>query len=220
AQKKEALFRAQASDTEMKALRAQMNPHFIFNSLNSINDYIDKTDTVTATRYTTKFAKLMRLILEHSGQKQIPLADELQALELYLQLEALRLHHAFSYEIKIDRDIDPSNTLIPSLLLQPFVENSIWHGLSKRPSGGKISIEAVKEGDMLCCIVEDNGIGRDASARQQDTRPGGKTALGMKLTQARIDIINREKQSRAGVQVTDLNPGTRVELRIALELSF
>ena len=156
--KKEAEFNTQVAYTEMKALRAQMNPHFIYNSLNSINDYIDKHDTATATLYTTKFAKLMRMILENSEQKEIPLAEDLKALELYMQLESMRMQHKFNYEIKVHEDIDPENTLIPPLILQPFVENSIWHGISKKQGVGKILISIKKEGNMINCIVEDNGI--------------------------------------------------------------
>ncbi|MEP6947986.1 MAG: histidine kinase [Ginsengibacter sp.] len=110
----------------MKALRAQMKPHFIYNSLNSINDCIDKPDTVKATLYTTKFAKLKRLILKNSGQKEIPIVDDLKALELYIQLEALRMNNKFNYQIDVDEDIDQENTLIPPLILQPFGEKSIW----------------------------------------------------------------------------------------------
>ncbi|HSC39740.1 MAG TPA: tetratricopeptide repeat protein [Chitinophagaceae bacterium] len=213
-------FNAQVSDTEMKALRSQMNPHFIFNSLNSINDYIDKHDTVTATLYTTRFAKLMRLILEHSEQKEVSLAEDLKALGLYLQLESLRLNHAFTYEITTDGALDPDNTRVPPLLLQPFVENSIWHGLSGKPRGGKILVSIKKEGDRIHCIVEDNGIGRAQSARLHGSATPDKTALGMKITLARIAIINKRKQSQAAVAVYDLEPGTRVELQLPLELTF
>ena len=114
-----------------------MNPHFIFNSLNSVNDYIDKNDTGTASGYITKFAKLMRMILENSEQKEVTLEDDLKALELYMQLEALRLKNKFTYEIKVDENIDCENTLVPPLILQPFVENSIWHGIAKRTALGK-----------------------------------------------------------------------------------
>ncbi|KAA9039409.1 tetratricopeptide repeat protein [Ginsengibacter hankyongi] len=157
--KKEAEFNTQVAYTELKALRAQMNPHFIYNSLNSINDYIDKHDTEMATLYTTKFAKLMRMILENSEQKEVRLADDLNALELYMQLESMRMQNKFSYEIKVDEDIDRENTLIPPLILQPFVENSIWHGISKKQGAGKILVSIHKEGNMINCVVEDNGIG-------------------------------------------------------------
>jgi tetratricopeptide (TPR) repeat protein len=143
-QRNEAVLKAQVAETEMKALRAQMNPHFIFNSLNSINDYIDKHDTETATTFTTKFAKLMRRILENSEHKEILLSNELQTLELYMQLEAMRLQNGFSYEIQTDEDIDKDNTLIPPLLLQPFLENSILHGIAKK-QGGKIMLHIKKK---------------------------------------------------------------------------
>jgi tetratricopeptide (TPR) repeat protein len=218
---KEAEFSAQVADTEMKALRAQMNPHFIFNSLNSINDYIDKNDTAKATLYTTRFAKLMRIILENSEQKEIPLADDLKALELYMQLESMRLQNKFTYEIKVDEDIDKENTLIPPLILQPFVENSIWHGLSKKQGEGKILIHIQKEGDMINCIVEDNGIGMHESANtntEQDIL--NKKSLGMKITKARIDIINRLKKSNAAITMSDHEGGTKIEVKLPEALAF
>jgi tetratricopeptide (TPR) repeat protein len=128
-QKKEADFKAQVSDTEMKVLRLQMNPHFIFNSLNSIGDYVQKHDLKAADNYLSKFAKVMRLTLEHSEQKAITLDEDLKALELYMQLESSRLNNKFSYEIRVDKNIDRENTLVPPMILQPFVENSIWHGI-------------------------------------------------------------------------------------------
>nr|MBK9651143.1 histidine kinase [Bacteroidota bacterium] len=159
-QNTESDFMAQVSDTEMKGLRAQMNPHFIFNSLNSIGDYISHNENKVADNYLSKFAKLMRKILENSEQKEISISDDLQALELYMQLESMRLDNKFTYEIKVDENIDIENTLIPPLLLQPFVENSIWHGIAHKQGAGKISIEIKKDGEMISCVVEDNGIGR------------------------------------------------------------
>ena len=219
--KKEAEFNVQVADTEMKALRAQMNPHFIYNSLNSINDYIDKHDTDKATLYTTKFAKLMRMILENSEQKEIPIADDLKALELYMQLEALRMNNKFNYEIKVDDEIDQENTLIPPLILQPFVENSIWHGLAKKQGEGKILIHIQKQGDMINCIVEDNGIGIHESAKsktEQDILH--KKSLGMKITNARIDIINKLKKSNAAITMSDHGRGTKIEVKLPEALAF
>lgn len=210
-------FKAQVAETEMKALRAQMNPHFIFNSLNSISDYISKNDLKNADHYLSKFAKIMRMILENSEQKEVPLADDLKALELYLQLEAARMNNTFSYEIRVAEDIDQENTLVPPLIMQPFVENSIWHGLTKKQGQGKILINIFKEGNMLNCTVEDNGIGREASATEAQS---AKKSLGMKITRARIDIINKLKRSNAGVNLTDLAEGTKVEVKLPLELSF
>jgi len=217
AQKKDAEFKVQVADTEMKALRAQMNPHFIFNSLNSINDYISRNDTKSANEYLVKFSKVMRMILENSDQKEIALADDLKALELYIQLEALRLKQQFSYEITVADDIDKENTLIPPLILQPFVENSIWHGLAKKQGEGKIRIIITRENDMLNCIVEDNGVGRSQNNAQANT---SKKSLGMKITKARIDIINKLKKSRAAIILSDLAEGTRIEVKLPLELNY
>lgn len=212
--RKEAEFNALVSDTEMKALRSQMNPHFIFNSLNSIGDYITKHDVATADHYLTKFAKLMRLILQHSERKEVPLADDLQGLDLYLQLESLRLNRRFHYEIRVDEDIDREATMIPPLMLQPFVENSIWHGLSMKQGEGRILIDIKEENEMIVCTVEDNGIGRKQAALLA-TEPA-KESLGMKITNARIDIINRMKQAKATMNLFDLPEGTRVELKLPL----
>lgn len=215
---KEAEFRLQVSDTEMKALRAQMNPHFIFNSLNSISDYISKNDTRSADYYLTRFARVMRMILENSEKKEVSLSEDLKVLELYMQLESMRMNNAFTYEIVVDEAIDPENTLIPPLILQPFVENSIWHGLANKKGAGKITIRIQKQNDMLHCIVEDNGIGRQKAIALG--RPPEKSSLGMKITLARIDIINKLKKSKAGVELSDLAEGTRVNLVLPLEMAF
>ncbi|HKR06096.1 MAG TPA: tetratricopeptide repeat protein [Bacteroidia bacterium] len=220
-QKKESDFKAEVSETEMKALRSQMNPHFIFNSLNSIGDYISRNDNKAADNYLSKFAKVMRMILENSEQKEVSLEDDLKALELYMQLESLRMNNKFTYEIKVDDDIDKETTLVPPLILQPFVENSIWHGISKKQEAGKILIKIKKEGDMINCIVEDNGIGRKKSeAEKGEIILNEKKSLGMKITKSRIDIINKLKKSKAVVELSDLAEGTRVEVKLPLELSF
>jgi tetratricopeptide (TPR) repeat protein len=218
----EAEFKTEVADTEMKALRAQMNPHFIFNSLNSISDYITKNDTRSADRYLSKFAKLMRTILENSEQKDVSLADDLKALELYMQLEALRMNNKFSYEIKVDDAVDKETTLVPPLILQPFVENSIWHGIAKKEGTGKILIHIKMEGnDMIKCIVEDDGIGRQQSAHvKTTTAQKEKNSVGMKITQARIDILNKIKNTKAAVELFDLAQGLRVEVKLPLATNF
>jgi len=217
---KDAEFRAQVTETEIKALRAQMNPHFIFNSLNSISDYISRNDTKAANDYLVKFARIMRLILENSEKKEVSLSDDLHALELYMQLESLRLNNKFSYEIKVSDEIDGDNTLVPPLLLQPFVENSIWHGIATKPGKGRILITIGKENGMIKCEIEDNGIGRIKSGMINDEMNQKQKSFGMKITRERIDILNKVKKSTAGVELSDLSEGTRVELKIPLELSF
>jgi anti-sigma regulatory factor (Ser/Thr protein kinase) len=218
---KEAELKAAISDTEMKALRAQMNPHFIFNSLNSISDYIAKNNTKAADEYLVKFAKLMRLILENSEQKMVSLAEDLDALELYMQLEALRLKNKFTYSIQVDDALDKDATLVPPLILQPFVENSIWHGIAGKDGEGHIAITIKKEGGMINCIVEDNGVGRQGKNDVSNLKDNsGKRSLGMKITKERIDIINKTKKTNAVVTVTDLEQGIRVEVKLPLELNY
>lgn len=205
-------FKLQVSDTEMKALRAQMNPHFIFNSLNSISEYVAKKDSIQADLYLSKFAKLMRIILENSDKKEVSLSEDLSALELYMQLESLRIRNGFDYEIKVDEKIDIENTIIPPLILQPFVENSIWHGFSKKQGKGKISIQIFSEDNMIHCIVEDNGVGRKQTNAEE--APVTSKSMGMKITQSRIDILNKLHNSDSKVNFIDLSEGLRVELSL------
>ena len=215
----EAEFKAKVADTEMKALRAQMNPHFIFNSLNSISDYIGKHDIQTADRYLAKFAKMMRMILENSEHKQISLAEDLRTLELYMQLEAFRLNDKFSYEIRVDKQIDQDITMVPPLILQPFVENSIWHGIAQKEEKGKILIEIKKEDKMINCMIEDNGVGRKHPVTDRQN-PHVKKSLGMKITMSRIDIMNHPQKTKSNVELFDLAKGTRVEVKFPLALNF
>ena len=214
-QRNEAVFKAEVAETEMKALRSQMNPHFIFNSLNSISDYILKNNMVAADNYLAKFAKVMRIILENSEKKEVSLYDDLKGLELYMQLEALRLNNKFTYEIHVAENIDQENTLIPPLILQPFVENSIWHGLSQKTGMGKILIKIKRQDEMLNCVVEDDGLGRNQTTNSVTTNK----SLGMKITKARIDIINKIKNSTAAIELKDLAEGMRVELRLPFEVN-
>ncbi len=214
--RKEADLRAKVSDTEMKVLRLQMNPHFIFNSLNSVSDYISRNETSTANYFLSKFAKMMRQVLEHSEKSEITLAEDLRVVETYIQLEMLRLRNDLQYEIVIDKDIDPDATMVPPLIIQPFVENSIWHGLSGKAFSGKISIRITREDGMIYYIVEDNGIGRKEAGKYT---PAGKRSMGLRITRDRIDIINQTKGTSAGVEIFDLSEGTRVELKLPLELN-
>jgi LytS/YehU family sensor histidine kinase len=158
------------------------------------------------------------MILENSEKKEIPLAQDLKALELYMQLESLRLNNKFSYEIKTDKEIDIDNTLIPPLLLQPFVENSIWHGIAKKEGNGRIVVQIKKENKMISCTIEDDGIGRSAAEISEPALE--KKSLGMKITKSRIDILNRVKKSNASVELSDLSQGTKAQIKLPLELSF
>jgi len=218
---RESEFNALVTEVEMKALRSQMNPHFIFNSLNSISHFILKNDADSADYYLSKFSKLIRMILENSESKQIPLADDLGILKIYMELEAMRMDRKFSFDIEVDEDIDPEVTFVPPLLLQPFVENSIWHGISRLPEDGKIKIMVKKQGDLILFVIEDNGVGRVEAARwMKKDNAKSPVSMGIRITQDRINIINRVKNTHAEMQLLDLNRGLRVELRLPLSISF
>lgn len=208
------LLRTKLTDAEMKALRLQLNPHFIFNSLNSISDYISKNDARTADHYLAKFAKLMRGILENSEQREIPLDSELNMLTLYLDLEAARLRHKFTYEIRISPDIDPEKIMVPPLILQPFVENCIWHGLKDKDGTGKILIDINRDNSILHCAIEDDGVGR-----KMKTEPSA-TSYGYRITKERIELLNKLKKTNASVNLIDLEQGTRVEVELPIPKNY
>ena len=214
--KKVADFKTKVAETELKALRSQMNPHFIFNSLNSIRDFISKNNRVKANEYLQKFAKLTRSILESSEKKWISLEDDLELMELYIQLESLRLQNKLTYGIEIDPEIDKTNTLVPPLILQPFIENSIWHGIAAKEGSGHINIEIKKEGDIIVCVVDDDGVGRTKSINSRNEN----RSMGVKITSNRLEIINQLKKSKGSIEMFDKPEGLRVELKIPLELQF
>ncbi|MDR3681690.1 MAG: histidine kinase [Flavipsychrobacter sp.] len=218
------IFQKQISETEMTALRAQMNPHFLFNSLNSIHSYIQDNNNAVASAYLLDFSKLTRIILENSLHQSIPLAEELQALDLYMSLEARRMDKKLNYEIAVSPDIDSENTLIPPLILQPFIENAILHGLQHKKDSGNIKLTIALQDNMLHCTIEDNGIGREKASQLKGKFASKKESLGMKLTNQRIDIINKQKKSAAYVTITDITDngqtGVRVILTLPLETRF
>ncbi|HZE84373.1 MAG TPA: histidine kinase, partial [Puia sp.] len=184
--RKESTLRQKIMESEMSALRSQMNPHFIFNTLNSINSYIIENKKDEASDYLGDFSKLIRLILDHSKKRTISLAEELYALKLYLELESRRLDSSFDYTIVIDPDVDPDSIVMPPLVIQPFVENAIWHGLRGRKSGGNISILINHYSGGLLILVEDDGIGRDAAKKLESTKEGN--SFGSTATTQRIQL--------------------------------
>ena len=209
------------ADVEMQALRAQMNPHFIFNCLNSINRYIVKSDQATASLYLTRFAKLIRLILDNSNSKNITLSNELEALKLYIEMEALRFDKKFSYRITIDQNISPDSVELPPLIIQPYVENAIWHGLLHKDAGGHllIHISLINE-SMLVCEIEDNGVGREKAKEMKSKSATSRKSLGMKLTEDRLALLNKHAELNASIEIKDLvldngdAGGTKVILKI------
>lgn len=217
-----ATFEKQKADLEMNALRAQMNPHFIFNCLSSIESYIIKNDTLKASSYLSNFSRLIRLILQNSRTSYVNLKDELEALGLYIQLEQMRLRNSFTYEIILVDDLNAENHEIPPMLIQPFVENSIWHGLQPMSNGGRVTIKIEKVEESLQCTIQDNGIGRIEAAKNKEAKKVKRKSMGMNITYERMEIINNVYDTNNEVQIDDLYDqsnkpiGTRVTLRIPL----
>ncbi|MES2690001.1 MAG: two-component regulator propeller domain-containing protein [Bacteroidota bacterium] len=206
------------SELELSALQAQMNPHFIFNAIHSIQHFIIKNDEVNANEYLTKFANLMRLFLESSKRKFIPLAEELEILRLYTDLEKLRFEGKFEVVIRTEEELDINKTEIPSMLLQPFVENAIMHGLVYKKENGILLIELREIEEGLLCIIDDNGIGREASRKARRSKHSSR---GIDLILDRVNSYNSLHGSPlCRISITDKTgesgqaTGTRVEITI------
>lgn len=189
--------------SELQALRAQMNPHFTFNTLSSIQNFINSKNSEEAVSYLSKFAKLMRSIMDNSKKPQILLKDELSALELYMQLEQLRLENKFDYKIIIEENVDINYEEIPPMLLQPYVENAIWHGITHKEGKGNITISINKNKHLLQCTINDNGIGRVASEKINSKKSKHKSH-GMSITKERLEILNAMHKSPLSVEIADI----------------
>ena len=218
---KRSQYREQLQTLEMKALRAQMNPHFLFNSLNSINTMILSDENDNASKYLSKFSKLVRLMLENSEQSQVSLKDEISMLETYVQLEALRFNNKIEYKIEVDKTIDQDDTYLPSMVLQPFVENAIWHGLLHNDKKGLLTIIIKEDAENLYCSIIDNGIGRDKSLTLQKEGGLKKKSMGIKITTERLRLLTQQKINEV-IAIIDLKDennnaiGTQVNIQIPL----
>lgn len=211
------------SESQLSALQAQMNPHFIFNAINGIQNYILNKKEEEAYSYLTKFSQLVRLVLNNSRNKELTLQDELDMLALYIELEQLRFDHAFDYQLSIAPTVDPYAIEIPSMLIQPYVENAIWHGLMnlKNERSGQLKLVISTENNLLKIVIEDNGVGR-AKANEFKTN-AIHHPVGMQLTEERLNIINNvRKTNEVKVVIHDLvneaqqAMGTKVELYLPL----
>jgi LytS/YehU family sensor histidine kinase len=203
-------------------LRQQMNPHFIFNTLNSIQYYMYQHDKLATNNYLTKFSSLMRKVLENSQHTSIPLRDELEALTLYLELEMIRFKDKFDFEIKVDDEIDPLLYKVPTMLIQPYVENSISHGLMPSEGKGLVKIGLKLENQYISCTIEDNGIGRDAAQELKKNKESNHNSLGTQIVTSRLDLVNALYGTNLKTIYTDLKDingepeGTRVEIQIPI----
>jgi len=198
----------------LKSLRSQMNPHFIFNALNSVNNFIAKNDERSANRFLSEFSTLMRSVLENSEEDFIPLAKELEQLELYVKLEHSRFPDKFDYELNIDKDITISSFEIPPMLLQPYIENAIWHGLRYKEEKGLLRVEVTPRGTKSIAItITDDGIGRKKSAQLKTQNQKKQKSKGMGNIKKRIAILNDMYKNKVDVTISDLcsdGTGTKV----------
>jgi len=203
----------------LQSLSGQMNPHFIFNALNSVNEYISLNDERAANRYLSSFSKLMRQVMDDSKHTFIPLHDEVEMLRLYLSLEHSRFKDQFNYELQVADDLKESDYEIPPMLVQPYIENAIWHGLRYRQSVGFLSVKFYTIQSDFCIEIEDNGIGIEKSKLLKTNNQKKQNSLALKNIETRIGLLNEIYASKIRIQISDAfpsqeNPGTRVTISI------
>lgn len=220
-EKMKANFEKQSAELKMELLRTQMNPHFIFNSLGSINLFILKNNKAQASEYLSKFSRLIRLILQNSQESVIDIETELEALRLYLELESLRFDERFDYKIIVDEEVMAAAVKIPPMIIQPFVENAIWHGLMQKEEKGYLEIHLYRQEGALFCKITDNGIGRKKAAKIKSKSSLIHKSMGMQITAERLSLAKEKNSSY--VTVTDLvlpsgaAAGTEVLIRYPYE---
>ncbi|HFA48008.1 MAG TPA: hypothetical protein ENJ95_03205 [Bacteroidetes bacterium] len=225
-EKEAEMFKLQATGLQLKALRAQMNPHFVFNALNSVQDFITSNDPKLAAKYLAQFAHLMRQSLEYSDMEIISLEDEIEFLRNYLEINVnLRFESKLTYKIIVDEEIEEDIYGVPTMIVQPYVENSIEHGIRPKQKG-MIKIEfKLKDEDTILCIVEDNGVGREKIRKIQENNPELKShkSMGTRITKDRLEILQKKSNGEEVVKIIDLYDeetgnaaGTRVEVLIPI----
>jgi len=196
----------------LKSLRSQMNPHFIFNALNSVNHFIAQQDERTANRFLSEFALLMRLVMENSQEDFIPLNKEQEILSLYMKLEHYRFRDKFDYEIQVDDTVNAEAIEVPPMLIQPYIENAVWHGLRYKEEKGMLTLQFHRQNGELMVEITDNGIGRKRSAELKTENQKKHNSTGLKNIEERLAIINKVYKVRYRVKIDDLDndSGTRV----------
>jgi LytS/YehU family sensor histidine kinase len=208
------------AELELKALRSQMNPHFMFNSLNSIKNYILHAEPKLAAEYLSNFAHLIRMILQNSREKSISLQEEVDTLILYIELEQVRFENKFEFSCEIGNGVQLEQVMIPPMLLQPFVENAIWHGLMHKKENGHLSLSFLKKDGMIACVIDDDGVGRLKAAEMKSLTSTTYKSMGMGITRDRIEIMNKMNALGIMVEVVDKQDhtgkpsGTRIIVNI------
>lgn len=202
--KRENLMQNDVNRYRQQALIRQMDPHFVFNILNSIQSFIIKNDNLTSTKYLSKFSKLMRLVLNNSQKQEISLKEEIDTLNLYMELESLRFSQKFEFSIICDQSIDVNSCRIPAFIVQPFIENAIWHGFMKLNKAGKIRVNFYKNDDRMICTVEDNGIGRVRSMELKTETEKERSSLGILIVETRMKLLSDQYGMKMGMSFLDL----------------
>ena len=204
----------------LKSLRSQMNPHFIFNALNSVNHFISQQDERAANRFLSEFSQLMRLVLDNSQEDFISLKEEQEMLTLYLKLEHYRFRDKFDYEFKMDAEINSEEIALPPMLIQPYIENAVWHGLRYKESKGKLSVHFTRRPYEIEVTIEDDGIGRRRSAEIKTANQKRHNSAGLRNIEQRLDILNNVHKSNYRVSIHDLpgDSGTRVTIHLPIKL--
>jgi tetratricopeptide (TPR) repeat protein len=200
---------------QLKVLRTQMNPHFIYNSLNAIHNLVRKGESTAASAYLDGFARLLRMVLDHSVKDHVPLEDEIAFLRQYLKLEAMRFEEGLDYSVDAEHALLDEDLLVPALIVQPFVENAVWHGLAPKQGERRLAVGFAMRNGKLVCTVEDNGVGRDAAPKR--SHPDGSTSVGLQLTNERLQLLAYKLEGTGRITFTDLKngglaSGTRVDL--------
>lgn len=223
-ERQKAKYEKELLEMEARALRAQMNPHFIFNCLNSIKSLIQQHEEEKSVTYLTTFSKLIRTLFNNADKKEITLYDEIETCKLYLQLEAMRFDTKFSYSVNADESIDLKSIRVPALIIQPFIENAIWHGIVPGNSGGNVSLNVCRKNGAVEIIIEDDGIGRETSMQNKSSSGLAHQSKGVNLTHARLELDNLLQQRKAGLEIIDKKDengkakGTKVVITIKVEV--
>ena len=199
-------------ELEAKALRAQMNPHFVFNSLNSIKSLINKNENEKAAGYLSTFSKLIRTLFQNSDKREVSLYEEIETCKLYVQLEKMRFGDKVEFIFDIDESIDLKDFKVPALILQPFIENAIWHGLIPKEAGGKVTIKVIRADGAIQCIIDDDGIGREQSKQFKPQHEKTHQSKGIGLTQSRLELDKLLNEREDSIFIIDKgdeygNPG-------------
>jgi sensor histidine kinase YesM len=208
-------------ELELTALRAQMNPHFIFNCMNSIKSLIQQKKDEKATEYLTTFSKLLRTILQNSDQKEISLFDEIETCRLYIQLESMRFGNKLKWQVLVEPEIDLKSLKVPALIIQPFIENAIWHGIMPKEAGGTVTIHVYKNGQAIHCAIDDDGIGRRISEQNKFKNSDfGFSSKGLHLTKSRLDLDNVLNERNAQLEIIDKTSAGELSVGTSVILTF